>query len=72
MEWISVKDRLPEVAMKPVLVYGPRLDGERMPVRIAYWNEYWCNWISHTKTLRNVTHWAEIQPPKLSVPFIEQ
>lgn len=78
MEWISVKDRLPEL-YEFVLVYSSMMGDEPCPITIARWNsEKWetlCNeeennacacgdlfWSTDSK---EITHWMPLpQPPE--------
>lgn len=62
MEWISVKDRLPEDIIN-VLIYNPELEGG---VDVAFYDineNEWCGLSSYR--LIGITHWMPLpEPPK--------
>lgn len=65
--WVACSERLPEVSMKPLLIYGSKVNGDKMPIKIAYWNGYWRQWISNVQIKRNVTHWMPLPAAPPSV-----
>lgn len=67
MEWISVKDRLPEVFIQPVLI--ARDEGVRCVLPGYYSGEKFISTtISGSSTFINPTHWIPLPPPPVSVP----
>lgn len=65
-EWISVKDRLPEVG-KPVLVYRGRCLGELMNVYVLLDEGRWEDDYGYYGSAEDegITHWMPLpQPPK--------
>jgi hypothetical protein len=62
MEWISVKDRLPENE-ENVIAYSTASNIENCRVEIAFFNEIWCG--APTYFLEHITHWQPLpSPPK--------
>jgi len=72
-EWISVKDRLPEIG-EEVLCYCPhKIEAGRNPVtalvrlipyegaREYYWDNYYGG--NNTHVMKAVTHWQPLPPP---------
>lgn len=68
MEWISVDDKLPEIDGQysdRILFYGK--NGNRgIDVREPHFGIYSKigTWFSHGDIIKDVTHWAKIEPPE--------
>jgi len=70
MEWISVKDRLPEEVSDQL--YLDVWDGEERLINVEFTGGEFLSPIedyqgdfSHFESVENVTHWLDPQPPKL-------
>ena len=60
MDWISVKDRLPEDDAT-YLVYGR--NGYGIVFAVYYGDGEWLTWADLTNITRFVTHWMPLPPP---------
>lgn len=61
-EWISVKDRLPDIG-KPVLIV---IDSSNVDAGRLLFEDNGPWFFSETTLISNVTHWAELPPPPTS------
>ncbi len=65
MNWISVKDKLPN-SISNVLVYATHTDDEECRVEVGFYDKRIGSWAGcPTYILNNVTHWMPLpEPPK--------
>ena len=64
IDWIPIKDRLPEEDGK-YLIHAPSADKEKPLIALAWYDPKGFGWSGIVAVwLKNITHWAAVDPPK--------
>ena len=66
MNWIKVEDRKPKNGQNVLTAYGIVHNGKTYWIMQAmhYWIGFNCSENSNQYEIKEVTHWAEIEPPQ--------